>query len=299
MRHRWIVARAERTIAMPLLAPNVFRLLVISLVVGMSWAGFPSLAMGGSYRDSAHGDSVNGVNAAILDPKFEEYATGNCAHCHQMHASIEGGEPGPQDGPAPHALFSINFNVSRSQNPYEDLDNFCFHCHGNSGPQVINQDYSAAFGGAAMGSGPISIMEAFNQLSYHNLYDIWNFLQNNPAFPWFGVSGNPCSACHNSHLAKRNWNSGQAGFPLLSAISRPDRHTAVWGETELMRSYFSYEAPYSFGTSREPAGVGEADGGKTPDYVAFCTSCHNKDTTLWSTTLNRELKKLDWGVVGR
>jgi hypothetical protein len=63
-----------------------------------------------------------------------------------------------------------------------------------------------------------------------------------------------------------------------------------------MWSYFSYEAPYAFATSREPAGVGQADGGNTPDYVGFCTSCHTPDATIWSTTLGRELKKIDWGT---
>jgi cytochrome c553 len=215
-----------------------------------------------------------------------------------MHASIEGAEPAPVDGPAPHVLFSKNFNVTRTLNPYLETDDFCFQCHSDYGQQVINQDYSAAFGGATIGTGPGSILAAFNQASYHNLYDIWNFLHDKPAYPWFGDDGNPCSACHNSHLAKRNWDSGRPGFPLLSAIAKPDNHSTLWGETELMQSYFSYEAPFSFSIGREPAGVGDANGGKTPDYVAFCTSCHNVDNVIWSTTLSREITKIDWGITG-
>ena len=283
---------------MTAIASDPFRWLVISLLVGITWGGLAPPALAGSYRASAHGDPINGVSAVAIDPKFEEYAAGNCAHCHQMHASIEGGEPAPLDGPAPHALFSKSFNLDRTLNPYLETDDFCFHCHSDYGQQVANQDYSAAFGGATLGTGPVSILGAFNQASYHNLYDIFTFLQNKPAYPWFGAVSNPCSACHNSHLAKRNWDSGQPGFPLLSAISKPDNHTTLWGETELMQSYFSYEAPYAFDTTREPAGVGEANGSKTPDYAGFCSSCHNPANTIWSTTLNRELKKIDWGFVG-
>jgi hypothetical protein len=55
----------------------------------MTWVGLAHPALGGSYRDSAHGDPVNGVYAAVIDPKYAEYSAGNCAHCHQMHASIE------------------------------------------------------------------------------------------------------------------------------------------------------------------------------------------------------------------
>ncbi|CAD7783696.1 MAG: hypothetical protein KCCBMMGE_02103 [Candidatus Methanoperedenaceae archaeon GB37] len=46
-------------------------------------------------------------------------------------------------------------------------------------------------------------MKAFNQNSYHNLYDIWEFAKTNFS-SFFKEDSNPCSACHNVHLAKRN-----------------------------------------------------------------------------------------------
>jgi hypothetical protein len=138
-------------------------------------------------------------------------------------------------------------------------------------------------------------MAAFNQASYHNLYDIWNFLTTNSGFSaWFVSRGNPCSACHNSHLAKRNWDSLQAGFPLLSSISMPGGSGTLWGETEVMSAYAGYEAPYAFSPAREPAGVGTQNGTNTPDYVIFCTSCHNPDTTITRSPLNEELTKINW-----
>ncbi|MFC1843898.1 hypothetical protein ACFLZ5_03835 [Thermodesulfobacteriota bacterium] len=257
-------------------------------------------AMAGPYRDSAHGNSNFGVNRSVIDGKYTEFATGNCEHCHETHASLQGTEPAPANGPAPHTLFAESFNTSRTQKPYLETDNFCFYCHSEtSGQQVKNQDYSTTFGGGTTGDGPQSIMTAFNQSSYHNLYDIWNFLNTDQAYgPWFALRGNPCSSCHNSHLAKRNWDIGMPGFPLNSTITLPGTSNTLWGETETMANYFYYEAPYAVDISREPAGIGEEAGGNTPDYVSFCTSCHNPNKTIWSTTLNRELKKINWDITG-
>ncbi len=275
------------------------RAIVITLFAAMLGLVVAAPLWGGTYRNSAHGDGMHGVNRSAIEPRFAEYATGNCAHCHQMHASFDGAAPQPLSGGAPYVLFYRNFNSARTQNLYMETDNFCFFCHsGDSGQQVINQDYSATFGGAASGSGPQSILEAFNQESYHNLFDIWNYARTNTAYPWFDEHSNPCSACHNPHLARRNGDSSKPGFPLLSAISKPSDRSRLWGETELMASYLSYEAPYVFDLSREPAGVGDADGAKTPDYVGFCTECHNPANTIWSTTLNRNLRRINWGTTG-
>jgi len=260
-----------------------------------------SPALGGAYGDSAHGNSVYGVNRSAVAGNLSGFASGNCAHCHEAHASIDGTEPYPADGPASHTLFADSFNTDRTLNSYLETDNFCFFCHSSAaGQQVKNQDYSTTFGGGSEGSGPQSIMDAFNLASYHNLYDIWNFLRSSPTYAvWFAKLGNPCSACHNSHLAKRNWDSGQTGFPLLGAISIPGVSGSLWGETEVMSAYFSYEAPYTISDSREPAGVGEQNGENTPDYIGFCSICHNQDNTIWSTTLNRELKKINWKLIGQ
>jgi len=47
-----------------------------------------SLVYAGPYLDSAHGNSSYGVKRSIT--KLSDYARGNCAHCHEMHASIGG-----------------------------------------------------------------------------------------------------------------------------------------------------------------------------------------------------------------
>jgi len=256
--------------------------------------------LAGPYRDSAHGNGTFGVNRAALDGRYAGYAVGNCAHCHEMHASLEGVDPAPVTGPVSHALFADSFNSGRTEGPYLETDNFCFYCHSEiSGQQVINRDYSTTFGGSNIASGPQSIMTSFNQTSYHNLYDIWNYLNTDPVYaPWFSSQGNPCSACHDSHRAKRNWDSAQTGFPLLSAISLPNGEGTLWGETEVMSAYFGYQAPYAYSPALEPAGVGAPDGSNTPDYVTFCTSCHTPDAIIVSTTLQGDVKKINWSVTG-
>ncbi|MBE0598459.1 MAG: hypothetical protein IH614_14425 [Desulfuromonadales bacterium] len=269
---------------------------VINFLV-LVWLSFTAPAVGGSYLESAHGNGGFGANRQPIDARYAQYATGNCAHCHEAHASLDGLEPEPRTGAAPHTLFYPTFNTARTQNLYTETDNFCFYCHGDAGQRVINQDYSAAFGGAVAGSGPQSILAAFNQESYHNLYDIWNFAGLNTAYPWFTAKSNPCSACHNPHLARRNWDPAQPGFPLLSAVSRPIAPARLWGEAERMSAY-PYEAPYAFSLNREPAGVGLPDGDNTPDYVGFCTECHNPANLIWSTPLNRNLRKVNWGTTG-
>ena len=259
----------------------------------------PLAVEAGPYLDSAHGNLSYGVNRNPIDPIYADFATGNCGHCHEGHGSVDGVEPLPVGGPSAHLLFGQNFNTARTQQPYLETDDFCFYCHSETmGQQVVNQDYSTTFGGGTSGTGPQSIMTAFNQASYHNLFDIWSYLQFNPLYPGFNTNSNPCSGCHNPHLAKRSWDAGQSGFPMLSTLSRPNATESLWGETEVMSSYLGYEAPYAFNTTREPAGVGNVDGSNTPDYVGFCTSCHDENNSIWSTTLIREVKKINWGDTG-
>ena len=232
------------------------------------------------YMNSAHGDLNNGVFRTAMGTLG--YAKGNCAHCHEMHASIEGSN----GSPAPFTLFAQNFDTSVHTGPYQEADNFCFYCHnsGGSAQHVDNYDYSEVFGCAT--SGPTSILSAFNQTSYHNLYDIWNFAKDE--FSWFKGNSNPCNACHNPHLAKRNWTDPDN--PLLTAISKPSDHFSLWGATDLMSTY-SYEAPYCSGAAREPDGTGTQSGSTTPDYIEFCTDCHNTINTLGVSII-------DWSSAG-
>ncbi len=243
----------------------------------------PDLLWAGEYLNSAHGSSAGAQ-------RLTGYATGNCAHCHEMHASIAGSEPDPLGGPSPYTLFATNFNSGTSlPGSYLVADNFCFYCHSasTSVQPVANKDYSATFGGAA--TGVQSIMDAFNQPSsaepnsYHDLAGIHTFAEGK--FPWYSADSNPCNACHNPHMARKNYEDFLT--PLSSAISKPSDHFNLWGDsednTETMATYSRYEAPYSdpISKKREPDGASVSDGvvntgqgWKTPDYAGFCLDCH-------------------------
>jgi len=262
-------------------------------------------AQAGPYTDSAHGNASSGVkrSGAVLD----NYSQGNCAHCHEQHASIDGDEPDPYSGDgtaSPFALFADNFNTSATTNTYLQSDNFCFYCHTNvaslQSAGLLNRDYAATFGGYTTNS-PLGIFEAFNQHSYHNLSDIQDFSTTNFS-SFFTSTSNPCTACHNPHTARRNKENPKD--PSYTAISKPTDHANLWGNDASERmdaaSSNNYMAPYynNSTTTYEPDGTNLDDGSLTPDYNAFCTECHNTTNIIFSTTLGRNLTKISWYTEG-
>lgn len=94
----------------------------------------------GSYLLSAHGGSNpsnlrngspatgNGVVRASIPN-----AAGNCAHCHEQHASINGVEPVPsKPGPSNYLLFNDLFTTLEG-------NAMCNYCHGNIATQISKQ----------------------------------------------------------------------------------------------------------------------------------------------------------------
>lgn len=262
------------------------------------------VAMAGPYLSSAHGSS--GVGVKRNSAELTDYSTGNCSHCHEQHASVDGQEPAPVDGAAsPYVLFAPT-------NPTSQTDNFCFNCHGKipnyqNGGGVINRSYSYRAGGWT--SDTIDdIAESFASISAHDLGDISTFI----AGKWgYSDKSNPCVACHNPHAAQGDpagngstvKSIATRGYPL----SRPSQHTsdpsALWGDGagEKMSNYATspkYQAPLRFGstTNYEPDGSTTQDGSNLTDTVTFCTDCHNLTNTIWSSSLSRNLKKFDWSA---
>ena len=250
----------------------------------------------GPYLDSAHGNSVYGVDR--VRTRDAGYAIGNCAHCHEQHGSINGETLGPNA----YALF-YDFVKTR-------CDLFCYWCHRgvNSQGQAIdfNYPYSVRFGGAP--EHYRNIWEQFcnadsapeNCGSNHDLGAIRNFIANRWGFP---AEPDPCAGCHNPHIAQRNWEVEITGGKLKTAISRPSDHENLWGDDpdERMDKY-NYQAPYYGSPGNpttgpfEPANNGVADGSNLPDYVTFCMDCHQYPQ--YDPIRGRNVKAIDWGSSG-
>ncbi|PIV42558.1 MAG: hypothetical protein COY75_11160 [Nitrospirae bacterium CG_4_10_14_0_8_um_filter_41_23] len=265
----------------------------------------PDRANSGPYTTSAHGSSY-GVNRTGLS-SFG-YSVGNCAHCHEQHASIGG----QTITPARRELF------------YEFIskcDHICYKCHNNTGAemQVLNYPYCVSFGGYTLTWPGIYKHFCGDTFVYtvcgsrHHQGQIRDTLKDN-AHGW----GYPnwlygCSGCHNVHMSQRIGATQyhQPYDPSKSPITRPSEHynnpLNLWGDDagERMDQYASsvgghYLAPYygSFGGSQyEPAGqAAPTDGSNLPDYVTFCMDCHQYAQSDPET--GASVKAIDWDTNG-
>ncbi len=256
------------------------------------------------YTESAHGNSTYGVNRSGLSG----YSVGNCAHCHDQHASIDGSS---------HTAY--DFGLFAPNNPTSQTDNFCFQCHdsASSVQAVTNYSYSKTFGGGSS-TTPDDIKDAFNlagdYASSHNLADVQSHIISKGI--GFTSDENACCTCHDPHIAQKNSPvvyTGRGGVKTavrtLSCYQL--RPTNLYGDEDAATSGFNervrdavgkYKAPYQVGkTTYEPDGLGSAPAGgwgsNMPNYKAVCfLKCHG--TTGVSSTEHGTLQQIDWGTNG-
>jgi cytochrome c553 len=257
----------------------------------------------GTYLSSAHGNTTYGVDRPDLNTAG--FAVANCAHCHEQHASVGGSEPAPVTTPQEYLLFD--------QSNTDQATNFCFDCHGTgiayqTSGHVTNRSYSFRAGGW-VGDPVNNIKSAFAQASSHDLADIVTFVDGQA---WkYTANSNACAVCHDPHVVQGDPaddpNSSKPGLGRGVAITEVNSSPPnLWGDgligiNEIMNQYAplpSYQAPYRVGgLTYEPAGSTQ-DGSDLPNYVAFCTKCHDASNTIYSTNLGRNLKVIDWTANG-
>ncbi len=82
----------------------------------------------GDYTLSAHGNTTTGVSRKDLNSRTTgfDYVTGNCAHCHEQHASVIGSEPSPTGGPGNYLGMANETGVTNAE------QTLCFYCHGTT-----------------------------------------------------------------------------------------------------------------------------------------------------------------------
>ncbi len=275
-----------------------FIFLVLDVAVGIC----------GGYLNSAHGSPAYGVaRGALINLGVSK---GNCAHCHELHGSINGTEQVPVNGsPSPFALFSPGY-VSQTQG-------FCLDCHNGattvSNDIIKNYSYSYRAGGWTNDT-VTNLVDAFDDtvmLSVHDLGDILDYLCNNTSWN-FKCETSPCVGCHNPHFVQ--------GDPLASPdpksatnrgwlLTRPSKHGStlssdfLWGDepSERMSAYVSslgmiYQAPYRFlsTSTYEPDGSTVTDGSNLADMVSFCMDCHSADFSGYGLTNT----PINWGTSG-
>jgi len=274
-------------------------LLIPLLVVSVF---FYKLAFGwypAKYTESAH-VRVNRSTISSIG-----HAVGNCVHCHEQHASIEGDSHTPYD----FALFAPN-------NPDSQTANFCFQCHKGVGSVqvggITNYTYSKNFGGGT--ATFTTIYDAFNPTtgatpSSHQLSDIQNYVTGKVGMT---SDTNPCVVCHNPHTAQDNHPVSLSGMGGVNTAIRRITHyenlnTNLWGDEDNATSGYAermkdltnnYQAPYYVGKiTYEPANNATADGSNLPNFARFCYACH-KYSNVYSTERSGNLTQIDWSTTG-
>ncbi len=318
---------------MPVIGPSsvvsIFRLplfVIISLFVGVSVLEFTVtdvIGYSAKYTESAHGNSQYGVKRKA-GTSSSEYSRGNCAHCHEQHASVDGSSHTPGE-----------FGLFAPNNPTSQTDSFCFQCHQGVGSVQVNmqpnRDYGSTFGGGMANS--TNIKDAFDfglpnrawtTGSSHNLRYIRNWWKATGGSSWVTDDTNACVVCHDPHTAQRNWEVVILDAPrggVLTALRHPSAISAgkprnLWGDeldsgdrevqSELLAGV--YQAPFRASSPQyEPGSASQPTNGwgsNMPNYNLFCSGCHrdfipNVATDADPQTVgSRNLYPIDWSSSG-
>ena len=289
--------------------------IALFIILGLLVLTYGGVATAGVYDISAHGNATYGVNRKGT-PDTEEYAIGECTHCHDVFDL---------------SICGVNTLILFAALDYDSQwDSFCIECHkGPDSSAQVNMPnqytYSVTRGGAPTGC-PANVRGSFRFVnesgqqrdqcgstvgSSHFLGDIRSSLAGKWGFDSDPGNINACHACHNPHLAKEDY-----------PCSLPSDHSSgsaweVWGDDpgEKMTDYATggyylnyyppYKYPFPVGTeppelylglpppqTHEWGPASEYWTPDTPDYVTLCLECHQDQQ--YSTRLSRNLLAINW-----
>ena len=178
---------------MPLPSPHTYLCLAALL---LAWTA--PAAVAGTYTASAHGDSASGVSG-----RASGYATGNCAHCHDQHASRQA---------ATHTPYNVLRGLSE--------ENLCLDCHdGAPAADDISAQVAKTYGHGPTVTGT-SDSHTTSKLELATTSE-------GSAFRG-ALRHVECSDCHNPHEAQTGNHTYNTTTPSdNNLVSSP--LTGVWG----------------------------------------------------------------------
>jgi len=216
-----------------------------------------------------------------------DQANTNCRHCHSWDASegtvavspphfyttsaaYEASAHGAElctDCHDVHAATGSYAGMTRANN-----ENLCYQCHKDPAQGGVEND---ALSGPGLAD---DVQQALAMPYKHDLGA--SFTRDGNTYTL------QCTTCHNVHIVTgKYWDADQTKSPL----TRVSNNTSLWGASpgQKIADYAAagtYQAP-----NGDPFG-----GDVLPDYVTFCTDCHNDSNVIYSVSLARDLRTFDW-----
>jgi nitrate/TMAO reductase-like tetraheme cytochrome c subunit len=241
---------SKKTLCFPPHTIVVVPLVVFCLVCCLDNTGNVSAA---TYSTSAHGNTTSGVYNRALDGNNNSFGRGNCAHCHDQHAS------------------RVVNSASTTHTPNGNLgflseEILCLDCHdGSPATDNIDTDINKSYG-----HGSVMIGNSGRHLAGETSVS--------------GVSTSAhveCTDCHNPHMAQTG-NHDDSSYPSTSVDTTQNDVSNALLEVDGV-SFSSYPTNWSNATSWSASGGANSYAVATKEYQ-ICFKCHssaNGSTDGW------------------
>ena len=153
---------------------------LVVLIISQLFLAVFSCQVWAAYTSSSHGDNTNGVSRK--DMATAGYAAGNCAHCHEQHASVEGNTNAADPG------IYLGF---------DNEEKLCLSCHDGTtviSSSIVTDINTDAIKDYGHGVGPADNKIMATEFNVHR-YD--------ETLPQAGDGAHvECTDCHNPHEAQ-------------------------------------------------------------------------------------------------